>query len=248
MALGPMLDRMSFWNIPSFIKSYELPVPHESFLHEGLEIWRVPGKVDAPTVLFCHGNAGHLRFPNARRNRLLALHGAGVNLWAFDYRGYGRSQALTPTETRVYEDARAVHSLVRSLHDPEKPLALFGRSLGGAVATYLATEVETPDLLILESTFTSAPDVCASWTNESMAKLMTYKFHSLERIPQLRCPLFMVHGTEDRVVSYRLGRQLFEACPSAREFVSVAGAGHNNLQAVAKGLYEETLARWLAIG
>jgi uncharacterized protein len=245
MVLGKIMDRLTFWNIPAFIKSYELPVPFHKISCRGLEVWHVPGREDGPTVMFCHGNAGHLRFPNVRRDRFLALHEAGANLWAFDYSGYGCSEGY-PTEQRVYEDARAVHTLVREHHDESRPFVLFGRSLGGAVAMYLATEVQSPDSMLLESTFTSVRDVVISWTNPGMADLMSYRFDSHERISRLRCPLYMIHGTHDRIVPYSLGKRLFEASSTGREFITVEGAGHNNLQQVAAGLYEETLSRWLS--
>jgi uncharacterized protein len=242
--IGPILDRLTFWNMPAFVKSYELPVPHHSFVHEGVEVWHVPGNDGGPTVVFCHGNAGNLRFPNVRRDRFLAIHQTGAHLWAFDYRGYGQSKGR-PTESGVYEDAVAVHSLARSHHTEGTPFVLFGRSLGGAVATYLATQVETPDSLILESTFTSVPDVCARWTNRRMADLMSYAFNSQERIAQLQCPLYMIHGTADRIVDHSLGEALFNSCPTEKEFISIPGAGHNDLQAASCGVYEETLRRWL---
>lgn len=210
----------------------------------GVEVWYVPGQPEGPTVLFCHGNAGNLRFPTARRDRFLALNQAGANLWAFDYSGYGYSEG-SPSEQQAYADARAVHELARYYHDANRPFVLYGRSLGGAVATYLATQVQTPDALMLESTFSSAPDVCASWSHRWVADLMTYRFDSLSRIGSLQCPLYAIHGDADRVVDHDLGARLFEACPLGREFATIAGAGHNNLQYAAAGRYEEILARWL---
>lgn len=246
MLLGPVLDRLTFWNMPSFVKTYELPVPHTSIHHQGIEIWYIPGREKGPTVVFCHGNAGNLRFPKVRRDRFLAIHQTGANLWAFDYRGYGYSQG-TPSEKACYEDAAAVHQMARQAHHPGSPFILFGRSLGGAVATYLATEVQCPDLLILESTFTSAPAVVASWSHPSIAGFMNNRFDSLKRFSDLQCPLRMIHGTKDFIVPYKLGRRLYQSCGREKEFVSVVGAGHNNLQAWSKGLYEETLYRWLSL-
>lgn len=238
------MDRLTFWNIPAFIRTYEMPVPFRTFFFHGLEVWHVPGRPGGPTVLFCHGNAGHLRFPNVRRDRLLALHEAGANLWAFDYSGYGRSQGY-PTEQAVYADARAVHTLVREHHDESLPFVLFGRSLGGAVAMYLATQVQCPDTMIVESTFTSVKDVVASWTHPKMADLMNYRFDSLKRISNLQCPFYMIHGTHDRIVPYTLGEQLFEASLDGRELLAVNRAGHNDLQQTAGEVYQQTIARWL---
>jgi pimeloyl-ACP methyl ester carboxylesterase len=211
-----------------------------------MEVWYVPGTPDGPTVLFCHGNSGNLRFPKARGDRFRALHEAGAHLWAFDYRGFGLSSGK-PSEQSVYEDAEAVHGLARHYHPQGTPFVLFGRSLGGAVATYLATEIEEPDLLILESTFTSVADVCTSYTHRLLASLMSYRFDSASRMPQLRAPLRMLHGTADQVVPYRLGQSLFELYSGAdKEFVTVAGAGHNDLPVKAGPAYPQTLARWLS--
>ena len=244
MTFGALLDRLCFWNLPGFVSSYELPLAHKAFFHDGVEVWEIPGSEYGPTVLYCHGNGGNLRFPDARRDRILALHRAGANIWIFDYRGYGNSPGH-PSEAGLYEDAKRVHALVRDHHPSGRPFVLYGRSLGGAVASYLATEVEMPDQMILESTFTSATDVCASYIGRALASHMNHKFDSLGRISEVTCPLYLIHGTADWIVRYKFSRQLFEACPEAVELVSVEGAGHNNLQARARGLYEETLYRWL---
>lgn len=243
--MQPLLDRAVFWNMPAALRSYELPIWHERLMVGGVEAWFIPGPGGGPTVLFCHGNAGNLRFPNARRDRFLALHAAGADLWVFDYSGYGFSSGR-PSEQQVYADARAVHELARYYHDESRPFILYGRSLGGAVATYLATEVQTPDALMVESTFSSAPDVCATWSHQCFADLMSYRFDSESRIRHLECPLYSIHGDDDRVVNYSLGRRLFDACPRGREFVTIEGAGHNNLQYAASGRYEEILARWVS--
>jgi hypothetical protein len=246
--LGKVMDRCVFWALPGWVKAYRPKIPLHSFFYRGMEVWYVPGAPDGPTVLFCHGNSGNLRFPKARGERFKVLHDAGAHLWAFDYRGFGLS-AGKPSERSVYEDAEAVHGLARYYHPQGQKFVLFGRSLGGAVATYLATEVAQPDLLILESTFTSVPDVCTCYTNRLLAGLMSYRFDSASRMPRLKAPLRMLHGTDDQVVPYRLGQRLFELYPgSDREFVTVEGAGHNDLPEKAGLLYQTMLASWLDFG
>ena len=238
------MDRCVFWALPGWVKAYRPEIPLHSFFYRGMEVWYVPGAPDGPTVLFCHGNSGNLRFPKARGERFKALHQAGAHLWAFDYRGYGLSGGKT-TERSVYEDAEAVHGLARHYHPDGLPFVLFGRSLGGAVATYLASVVQQPDLLILESTFTSVNDVASCYTNRMLAGLMSYKFDSASRVSGLRCPLRMLHGTTDHVVPYKLGRKLFEAYPVAdKELITVEGAGHNDLSEIAGPAYQAALRRW----
>jgi hypothetical protein len=110
---------------------------------------------------------------------------------------------------------------------------------------YLATQVQCPDTMIVESTFTSVKDVVASWTHPKMATLMSYRFDSLERISNLQCPFYMIHGTHDRIVPYTLGKQLVEASLNGRELLAVNRAGHNDLQQTAGEVYQQTIARWL---
>lgn len=243
--VGRLLDRCVFWALPGWIRAYSPELSVHSFEYRGMEVWYIPGRPDGPTVLFCHGNSGNLRFPSERGARLRALHQAGAHVWAFDYRGYGKSPGR-PSESSFYRDAESVHGLARHFHPEGQRFVLFGRSLGGAVATYLATEVQTPDLLILESTFTNVPDVCTSYTWRSMGELMSYRFDSAARIHGLRSPLRMIHGTADKIVPFRLGRQLYESCATPKEMLTVHGAGHNDVMAKAGMSYQTTLNRWLA--
>lgn len=243
--LGRFLDRSVFWAAPGWVQGYLPRIPLHSFRYRGMEVWYVPGADDGPTVLFCHGNSGNLRFPRARGERFRALHEAGAHLWAFDYRGFGRSSGR-PSESSVYEDAEAVHDLARRYHPGERPFVLFGRSLGGAVATYLATQIAQPDLLILESTFTSVGDVATGYAHRWFADRMSYRFDSASRMADLTAPLRMIHGTADKVVPYRLGRDLYRRYEgSEREFITVPGAGHNDLPERAGPAYGLTLRRWL---
>ncbi len=243
--LGRFLDRSVFWAAPGWLRGYRLDFPLHSFFYRGVEVWYVPGADDGPTVMFCHGNSGNLRFPAARGERFRALHQAGAHLWAFDYRGFGRSPGQC-SEQAVYEDAVAVHGLARRYHPEGRPFILFGRSLGGAVATYLATEVEPPDMLILESTFTSVADVATGYSHRWFADQISYRFDSAARFPRLKAPLRMIHGNADRVVPYRLGRELYRLYNGeSREFITVPGAGHNDLPKLAGPAYALTLRRWL---
>lgn len=246
MNVAPLLDRLVFWNIPGWMKADDSAVPYRALTHDGLEIWHLPGRPDGPTVLFCHGNSGHLRFPRARMERLIALNQTGANLWAFDYRGYGKSVSCVPTEARVYQDATTVYALAQEHHSPENDFVIYGRSLGGAVATHLALELGQPDKLILESTFTSAPDVCARYAGRKIAERMNYRFDNRSRVSKLSCPIYMVHGTYDLVVPYRMGRELWRTLSDGREFLTVPRAGHNNLQQIGGDLYLDALHRWLS--
>ena len=128
------------------------------FGEEGrLHGWFIPGRTDV-TILWFHGNASNLSHPGRVEFIKLMVDRLGVGFFIFDYRGYGQS-AGKPSEEGLYQDARDALAYLRSRDDvnPER-IVYYGRSLGGAVASHLATE-DAPYRLILESSFTSTPDM-----------------------------------------------------------------------------------------
>jgi fermentation-respiration switch protein FrsA (DUF1100 family) len=177
------------------------------------------------TLLWFHGNAGNVlhrwrdfaRFVSRERIRVLIV----------DYRGFGRSEG-SPDEEGLYRDAAAALDFLVDRGTPSQEITLLGRSLGGAVAIELASRRPVKGL-ILESTFTSAPDMArdmlpffpASWFIRS-------RFPNLERIRKLTVPILMFHGREDRIVPIAHGERLAAATVSEHRFVPVE-AGHNDL-------------------
>ena len=108
-------------------------------------------------MLFFHGNAGNI---SQRINYLSMFKRLGYNTLLFDYRGYGQSSGV-PSESGTYLDAQAGWRYLTEIQNisPER-IILFGESLGGAVAAWLAAR-EKPGLLVLASTFTSVPNLAA---------------------------------------------------------------------------------------
>lgn len=177
-------------------------------------------------LLFLHGNAGNAsqRLPNAA---LLARLGWDVLL--LDYRGYGLSEGR-PSQRGVVADARAALAhLVEERGLPESRVALFGRSLGGAIAVELAAGRGLAGV-VLESTFTSLEDMARRLVGP-LSRLVS-GFESVERIAELRAPLLVLHGDRDEIVPFALGRALFEAAPEPKRFAPIDGAGHNDTVSV----------------
>lgn len=176
-------------------------------------------------LLFAHGNAGNLSH-RAAFLRLLrdALQ---VAVMIFDYRGYGRSEGR-PNEAGVLRDAAAARDwLARREGIAAQEIVLLGRSLGGAVMVDLAAR-EGARALVLESTFTTLPDVAAvhyPWAPVRL--LLRTRFNSLEKIGRYRGPLLQSHGDQDEVIPYELGRRLFEAAVGPKQFVTIEGGEHN---------------------
>ncbi|MBN1589667.1 MAG: alpha/beta hydrolase, partial [Pirellulales bacterium] len=201
--------------------------------------WYYPYEQARAVVLFCHGNAGNL---SHRADLIRYLHDQHkLSVMIFDYRGYGRSDGV-PDEQGILQDAFAARAwLARRAGIAEQDIVLMGRSLGGAVAVHLATVGNGARGLILESTFTSLPDVAETKVS-SAASLMRSRLDSLSKIGHYHGPLLQSHGDEDSVIPYENGLKLFEAANKPKQFVTIHGADHNEVQSVE---YYRALDRFL---
>ncbi len=190
--------------------------------------WYLPHPDPWAVVLFCHGNAGNIEHRAGLMNTL--HHRVGVSAMIFDYRGYGQSEG-TPTEAGVMADARAARRwLAQREGIAEDRIVLMGRSIGGAVAVDLAAGSGARGL-VLESTFSSVPDVAAKlYPLLPVRLLMRSKFDSAAKIGDYSGPLLQSHGDADRVVPYELGRRLHAAANDPKQFVVIPGGDHNSPQ------------------
>jgi fermentation-respiration switch protein FrsA (DUF1100 family) len=212
---------------------------------DGLKLhgWMIPCPGAPATLLFFHGNGGNM---GDRVQNLKGLHEIGLQVFILDYRGYGRSEG-TPSERGLYEDARAAYAHLVSREDvnPER-IAIFGRSLGGAVAVDLASRVSCWRL-ILESTFSSAPDMASHVLPiVPLGRLMTERFDSASKMDEVRAPLLQFHGTQDEIVPYRLGEKLHQSARQPKEFVPLPGATHNDTYLVGGQAYFEKIRSFLS--
>jgi len=205
--------------------------------------WMIPCDGSDVTLLFFHGNAGNIgdRVENLRR-----LHEIGLQVFILDYRGYGLSEG-SPSEQGLYEDAQAAYAHLLSRHDVDpEHIAIFGRSLGGAVAVDLASRVPCRRL-ILESTFTSSADMAAHILPIlPLGRLVTERFDSASKIDKVRAPLLQFHGTQDEIVPYRLGQKLHVLAREPKEFVPIPGATHNDTYFVGGRAYFEKIRTFLS--
>jgi fermentation-respiration switch protein FrsA (DUF1100 family) len=173
-------------------------------------------------LLICHGNAGNIS-EAGRPYHYAGLRGLGLNLFAFDYRGYGESEGA-PTEQGLYRDAEAAYRYLSDTLDiPPERIVLFGHSLGAAVAVELATRVPAAGL-VLDGALTSVvkraqelfPYAPVRW-------LAANRYPSIERIGSLRLPKLFLHARDDEVVPIAHGRRLFEAAAPPKRFVELRG-------------------------
>jgi len=190
--------------------------------------WYVPHENPRAVVLYAHGNAGNL---SDRAYLLPVLHDQlDLSVMMFDYRGYGRSEG-SPDEQGILRDARAARTwLARRVGIAENDIVLMGRSLGGAVAIDMAA-ADGARGLIIESTFTSLPDMAGELLPMTPAKwLMSNWLDSLDKISKYRGPLLHSHGRDDSLIPFEQGQQLFAAANQPKRFLAIPGTDHNDQQ------------------
>lgn len=176
------------------------------------------------TLLYSHGNAEDL---GDIRPLLEELNRWGFNIFAYDYRGYGTSDGK-PSERNPYADVEAAYRyLTQQLRVPIDRVIAYGRSVGGGPVVDLATRHAIAGLA-LENTFTSAFRVVVPFP------LLPFdKFSNLSKIPRVKCPVLVMHGTDDRTIPFSHGQQLYAAASYPKMHLWIEGAGHNDFSIVA---------------
>lgn len=205
--------------------------------------WYLPGAEDARTLLFLHGNAGNI---SHRLDSLRIFHALGLNVLIIDYSGFGRSDG-TPGEDRTYADARLAWDYLTGARGVSaERIVVFGRSLGAGVATWLATRV-TPGALILESAFTSAPDLARKYYPIFPVRwLARIRYDSASRLPSVSAPLLIVHSRDDEIVPFAHGEALYELATGPKQFLEIRG-DHNMGFLLSGHAYRSGLARFLRV-
>ena len=207
-------------------------------------------------VLYFSGNAANRQY---RPTEFGVLTGLGLDVFIFDYRGYGDNSG-SPSEENLAADAQAIWRYTTEERKvPPHRVLLYCESLGGGVAVRLAAELcaanTPPGGLILRSTFSSLVDAGAHHYPWLPVRLVLVdRFPSVDLIPQVTCPILQIHGTQDVIMPIELGQRLFEAAPDqsssgiSKQFAALPGAGHNDVTMVAeaelRAAIQDFLRQW----
>lgn len=192
-----------------------------------LSSWQVPSSLPSGQwVLLCHGQTGNLA-TTTRPEYYAYLRAIGVNILAFDWRGFGASGG-TPSEQGLYRDARAAYEyLRRDQRVPAESIVIFGHSLGTAPAIELATRVRAAGL-VLESGPTSIRARAQEIYRFIPIGLATSShFNSLGRIGRVRMPILLLHSRDDLRIPIAHGRALFDSARAPKRFVELVGRHHD---------------------
>mmetsp|Transcript_17177 Transcript_17177/g.28544 ORF Transcript_17177/g.28544 Transcript_17177/m.28544 type:complete len:291 (+) Transcript_17177:327-1199(+) len=243
------------------ISSLLFQPPPPTYLHPSRHFWlntsegsRIPAFfIEKPnakvTILFSHGNAEDLGMIYDWFNDLARV--LRVNIMGYDYTGYGKSNGV-PTETNCYADIEAAFRYLLEVRriQPEQ-VVLYGRSLGSGPSCYLAAktarEGRSVGGVILQSPLLSAYRVAFNFRFTMMGD----RFPNINYAPHIRCPVFIIHGTQDEVVPFWHGQDLFLALsqPWRAKPFWVEGAGHNNIEALLRttGAFVDKLNEFLEL-
>ncbi len=176
-------------------------------------------------ILYFHGNADNLQ---RWGNYAVDFTSLDYDILMFDYRGYGKSTG-TPNENVLYDDAQTVLDWAKE-HSNFSRLIIYGRSLGAAVASHLATTAK-PDLLFLETPFSELKGA-VSFPLKPVLQFfpLHYQFSNKSYLSSVVCKKIIIHGTNDWVVPLSCALELKPLLGVDDEFVIIEGGGHRNLR------------------
>ena len=177
-------------------------------------------------VVYFHGNAGNISHRVRDASKIYRL---GCDVLLVSYRGYGRSEG-SPSERGVYEDGiSSINYITQNLGYTEEEIIIYGRSLGTAVAVYVAQNRNISHL-VLVTPLSSGREYAQARGFGLLRACAGNSFDSLGRINNISCPLLIIHGDRDRVIPRDMGLRLYRAYRGEKQFVTINGGGHNDLQ------------------
>jgi len=214
-------------------------IPIQTMDEETVHTWLLEHSEPKVDVLFFHGNGGNL---SLWKEFMLNLHRHSLTVFALDYRGYGKSTG-SPTEEGLYQDAEAfLRHYWNKIHEPDRKVVYWGRSLGSAIAAY-ATTVRKPDAVILEASFPSKYSLLDHYpVLKVLGMFSEFKFSTADFLDGVSRPVLIIHGTQDKVVPLRQGQLLYDRLETEKYFHTIS-AGHNNLHQMDPDSYWEHIDR-----
>lgn len=208
---------------------------------ERLAAWFIPAPAARGTLIYLHGNGGNM---GHRLDPIAVFHNLGLNILIIDYRGYGASTGR-PSEEGTYQDALAAWNyLTQEKRLAPQGIVLFGESLGGSVAAWLAAR-HPPAGLIIYASFTSVPDMAqALYPMFPASRLSRYRYDTRAALGSVHCPLLIMHSPDDEIIPFSHGQALLEAAHEPKRLVELRG-GHNDALLVSRETYAREVGDFL---
>jgi fermentation-respiration switch protein FrsA (DUF1100 family) len=186
----------------------------------------LPSEGSEKLLIYFHGNAGNIYH---RLSDLQQLQSFGVNIIGVSYRGYGKSDG-SPSEAGIYLDGKAVYQhAVERLGFSAGNIIILGRSIGSTAAVDLAQGKKLHGVILVTPLSNGKEQATASGLG-MISAFAGESFDNLTKIENLKSPLLVIHGTDDYVVPFTMGKAIYDRANVKKAFIKVDGAGHNNLQ------------------
>jgi len=203
--------------------------------------WFIAGQ-SSRVLLFFHGNAGNI---SHRLDSIAQFRELGLSVMIIDYRGYGQSTGRT-TERGIYRDADAAwRYLIDDRGIVADDIVIFGRSLGASVASWLASEYQ-PSALIVESSFTSIPDIAQDIYPWLPVRWLSRLSHATrDYVRDVHCPILIIHSRDDEIIPFHHGEAIFASANEPRTLLTIRGT-HNDAFLLDERAYVAGLRTFLA--
>ena len=193
----------------------------------------------APLMIWFHGNAGNL---TDRAEMCAELARRGVSVFVFDYRGYGKSEGKA-SESKLFLDSEAAFDYASGLRSGS--VVLYGESVGGPYAAWVARERPRTRAVVLENTFPSLMDVGNAVTRPiPLGWTAPFALRTTKWLNEAGRPVLVMHGTRDAVIPYALGRKLYDDLRVPKEMLT-ANAGHCEIPLFEPARYYDTVVRFI---
>lgn len=205
-----------------------------------LHAWLFRADADAPLLVFCHGNAGNI---TGRAGLAAQLARRGVSVLLFDWRGYGKSTGK-PTEDGLFRDALAVYDYAHQKLGAKK-IVMYGESLGGPYAAFVATKRKVPSVII-ENSFPSLRElgnylyrpIPLGWT-------APFALTTARWLNEAGLPVLVMHGRYDQTIPYALGKSLYDDLRVPKQLLTSETADHCELASVEGDRYYDTVTEFI---
>lgn len=224
-----------------------------------LKCWDINPHCFERYIIVCHGNSQNL---NECQEIYSTIHQKGYGVLALEYRGYADNPGRT-TEKGLYKDAEAAFKYIRNKGVANNKIGVFGYSLGGAIATDLASKHDL-GCVILMSTFTNSKDLCRSGVNyldlklspkikKTIDKIPNFLipigscYNSDEKIAKIKSPIIFIHSIDDNAIPIKHSQKLADnaKASSKKHFIALSSGNHwldeNKFNAISEALNKFSL-------
>ncbi len=205
---------------------FDLPFEERTILVDGARLSAIRFTQEHPLglIFFLHGNGGNLESWSSGADFYQRVN---YDMFMFDYRGYGKSTGSNRSEAQLLDDVRKAWDSIAPQY-ADKPIIIYGRSLGAALAAELATHVDA-EKVILVSPFTSLEAMAKAQYPLLPLSLVRYPLRTSEIIGKIKAPVILVHGDRDSLIPIAQSEALLKLANGNSKLLVIAGAGHNDI-------------------